>query len=44
MAAPWVITVKLTADGRRIICSVASVCSLRKAYESRDVTIANPPK
>lgn len=33
------VVVKLTADGRRTTCSLASVCGSRKAYEQRAVTV-----
>jgi cell fate regulator YaaT (PSP1 superfamily) len=33
------VVVKLTADGRRTTCALASVCASRKAYESRDATV-----
>ena len=29
------VVIKLAADGSRQVCSKASVCSARKAYESR---------
>ena len=29
------VVIKLAADGTRQVCSKASVCSARKAYESR---------
>ena len=36
------VVVKLTADGRRTTCALASVCSSRRAYESRDATVTDP--
>jgi cell fate regulator YaaT (PSP1 superfamily) len=33
------VVVKLTADGRRTTCALASVCASRKAYDSRAATV-----
>jgi cell fate regulator YaaT (PSP1 superfamily) len=33
------VVVRLSADGRRSVCALASVCSSRKAYESRSDTV-----
>lgn len=30
------VVVRLSADGRRSVCALASVCSSRKAYETRE--------
>jgi hypothetical protein len=30
------VVVRLSADGRRSVCALASVCSSRKAYDTRE--------
>ncbi len=37
------VVVKLTADGRKTTCSLASVCGSRHAYEARAETVADAP-
>jgi cell fate regulator YaaT (PSP1 superfamily) len=37
------VVVKLTADGRKTTCSLASVCGSRQAYEARDESVSDAP-
>ena len=37
------VVVKLTADGRRTTCALASVCGSRHAYEARAETVSDAP-
>jgi cell fate regulator YaaT (PSP1 superfamily) len=38
------VVVKLTADGRRTTCALASVCSSRRAYDTRAATVGPAPE
>ncbi len=36
------VVVRMTSDGRRTACALASVCASRKSYDARGETISDP--